>query len=45
MRRVDGSYLSNVNHYESFPTLLETARAAVDVIGSAQLAMIPPHSI
>lgn len=45
MRRVDGSYLSTVNHYESFPTLLETARAAVDEIGSAQLSMVSPHSI
>ncbi|MFE2018950.1 tyrosinase family oxidase copper chaperone [Streptomyces sp. NPDC059499] len=45
MRRADGSYLSTVNHYESFPTLLETARAAVDEIGTAQLAEASPHTI
>lgn len=45
MRRSDGSYLSTVNHYESFPTLLETARAAVDEIGTAQLATASPHTI
>ncbi|MET7370721.1 tyrosinase family oxidase copper chaperone [Streptomyces sp. NPDC005566] len=45
MRRADGSYLSTVNHYESFPTLLETARAAVDEIGTAQLAKASPHTI
>jgi hypothetical protein len=45
MKRADGSYLSTVNHYESFPTLLEAARAAVDEIGSAQLSMVSPHSI
>lgn len=45
MRRTDGSYLSTVNHYESFPTLLETARAAVDEIGNAQLATASPHTI
>ncbi|MFE0423212.1 tyrosinase family oxidase copper chaperone [Streptomyces sp. NPDC058953] len=40
MRRADGSYLSLVNHYESFPTLRETARAAVDELGSAQLVAL-----
>ncbi|MFD5871802.1 tyrosinase family oxidase copper chaperone [Streptomyces sp. NPDC060322] len=45
MRRADGSYLSTVNHYESFPTLLETARAAVDELGTAQLSAVSPHSI
>ncbi|WP_329034619.1 tyrosinase cofactor [Streptomyces sp. NBC_00178] len=45
MRRADGSYLSAVNHYESYPTLLETARAAVDEIGAAQLSAAPPHAI
>ncbi|GAA3004979.1 tyrosinase family oxidase copper chaperone [Streptomyces fulvorobeus] len=43
MRRADGSYVSDVNHYESFPTLLATARAAVDELGSAQLAAAPPR--
>ncbi|MFJ3082651.1 tyrosinase family oxidase copper chaperone [Streptomyces halstedii] len=45
MRRADGSYLSEVNHYESFPTLLETARAAVDELGTARLAPTTPHTI
>ncbi|MFJ8447947.1 tyrosinase family oxidase copper chaperone [[Kitasatospora] papulosa] len=45
MRRADGSYLSTVNHYESFPTLLETARAAVDELGTAQLSAVSPHTI
>ncbi|MDF6022821.1 tyrosinase family oxidase copper chaperone [Streptomyces sp. JH34] len=45
MRRADGSYLSTVNHYESFPTLLETARAAVDALGTAQLSAVSPHTI
>ncbi|MGW6458396.1 tyrosinase family oxidase copper chaperone [Streptomyces sp. NPDC055078] len=44
MRRADGSYLSLVNHYESFPTLRDVARAAVDELGSAQLALSPSHS-
>ncbi|MEV3989079.1 tyrosinase family oxidase copper chaperone [Streptomyces sp. NPDC049837] len=39
MRRADGSYLSVVNHYESFPTAQHCARAAVDQLGPAsQLA-------
>lgn len=42
MRRADGSYLSAVNHYESFPTLLETARAAVDDLAGAQLSVSGP---
>ncbi|MBM7439525.1 tyrosinase family oxidase copper chaperone [Streptomyces sp. HB132] len=45
MERADGSYLSAVNHYESFPTLLETARAAVDDLGTAQLSSLSPHTI
>ncbi|MGP3634655.1 tyrosinase family oxidase copper chaperone [Streptomyces sp. 24-1644] len=43
MRRADGSYVSDANHYESFPTLLATARAAVDELGSAQLSAAPPR--
>jgi hypothetical protein len=43
MRRADGTYLSEVTHYESFPTLLETARAAVDELGTAQLALPASH--
>lgn len=42
MRRADGSYLSVVNHYESFPTLLDTARAAVDDLRGAQLSLSGP---
>ncbi|MFE3826192.1 tyrosinase family oxidase copper chaperone [Streptomyces sp. NPDC059092] len=42
MRRADGSYLSVVNHYESFPTPLEAARAAVGDLGGAQLALAGP---
>ncbi|MGW7054132.1 tyrosinase family oxidase copper chaperone [Streptomyces sp. NPDC054887] len=45
MRRADGSYLSVVNHYESFPTLLDAARAAVDELGDAQLAPSPLHHL
>ncbi|MER5871907.1 tyrosinase family oxidase copper chaperone [Streptomyces sp. NPDC002044] len=44
MRRADGSYLSGVNHFQSYPTRLELARAAVDELGSAQLALASaPH--
>jgi hypothetical protein len=44
MRRSDGTYLSLVNHYESFPTLREVARAAVDELGDAQLSLSPLHN-
>ncbi|MEU4176641.1 tyrosinase family oxidase copper chaperone [Streptomyces sp. NPDC026589] len=43
MRRADGTYLSDVRHYESYPTLLEAARAAVDELGAAQLAHPAAH--
>ncbi|MFI7325222.1 tyrosinase family oxidase copper chaperone [Streptomyces rubiginosohelvolus] len=43
MRRADGTYLSDVRHYESYPTLLETARAAVDELGAARLAPPAAH--
>ncbi|MET4925228.1 tyrosinase family oxidase copper chaperone, partial [Streptomyces sp. PSRA5] len=42
MRRADGSYVSVVNHFESFPTVLATARAAVDDLGGTQLALAGP---
>ncbi|MGW6604981.1 tyrosinase family oxidase copper chaperone [Streptomyces sp. NPDC055036] len=42
MRRADGGYLSMVNHYESFPTPLAAARAAVRDLGGAQLALDGP---
>ncbi|WP_078901397.1 tyrosinase family oxidase copper chaperone [Actinacidiphila yeochonensis] len=38
MRRVDGSFISMANHYQPYLTPVETARAAVDVIGRAQLS-------
>ncbi|MCX5401528.1 tyrosinase family oxidase copper chaperone [Streptomyces sp. NBC_00102] len=41
MRRADGSYLSMVAHYESHPTPLAAARAAVDVLGTAPLSAAP----
>ncbi|MFF4366871.1 tyrosinase family oxidase copper chaperone [Streptomyces sp. NPDC001594] len=43
MRRADGSYLSAVNHFQSFDTPLEAARAAVDELGTTQLALAAPH--
>ncbi|MFJ5267642.1 tyrosinase family oxidase copper chaperone [Streptomyces sp. NPDC088358] len=36
MRRADGSYLSMVDHYESYPTALAAARAAVDELGPSE---------
>ncbi|MFJ6700713.1 tyrosinase family oxidase copper chaperone [Streptomyces sp. NPDC091272] len=44
MRSANGGYLSVVNHYESFPTLLAAARAAVDVLGFARLSETPTHT-
>lgn len=42
MRRADGSFISAVNHYESFPTLIAVARAAVDDLRGARLALDDP---
>ncbi|MFG2458180.1 tyrosinase cofactor [Streptomyces sp. NPDC048523] len=36
MRRADGGWLSMVDHYRSYPTPLEAARAAVDELGPGQ---------
>ncbi len=36
----DGKYTSIVNHYQSFDSLRETAQAAVDELGGAQLVHI-----
>lgn len=36
MRRADGTWLSMVDHYRSYRTPLEAARAAVDELGPAQ---------
>ncbi|MEV0224773.1 tyrosinase family oxidase copper chaperone [Streptomyces sp. NPDC050704] len=35
MRRADGSYLTMVDHYQSYPTPLAAARAAVDELGTS----------
>ncbi|MFF4578597.1 tyrosinase family oxidase copper chaperone [Streptomyces sp. NPDC001389] len=43
MRRADGSYLSAMNHFQSYETPLELARAAVDELGTSQLALAAPH--
>lgn len=43
MRRADGSYLSGINHFQSYPTPLELARAAVDELGTTQLAFAAPQ--
>ncbi|MFE2148258.1 tyrosinase family oxidase copper chaperone [Streptomyces sp. NPDC059456] len=43
MRRADGSYLSGINHFQSFGTRLELARAAVDELGTTQLASAAPQ--
>jgi hypothetical protein len=43
MRRFDGSYVSMANHFQPYPTPLATARGAVDVIGSAELADAAAH--
>ncbi|MFI6054803.1 tyrosinase family oxidase copper chaperone [Streptomyces violascens] len=43
MRRADGSYLSSVDHYESYATAREAARAAAAELGSARLAFVPVH--
>ncbi|MFD9301473.1 tyrosinase family oxidase copper chaperone [Streptomyces sp. NPDC060048] len=43
MRRADGSYLSGINHFQSYGTPLELARAAVDELGTNQLAFGAAH--
>ncbi|MEV6676850.1 tyrosinase family oxidase copper chaperone [Streptomyces erythrochromogenes] len=43
MRRADGSYLSGINHFQSYATPLEVARAAVDELGTTQLAFAATH--
>ncbi|MFJ9814584.1 tyrosinase family oxidase copper chaperone [Streptomyces sp. NPDC101151] len=46
MRRADGSWLSMVDHYRSFPTPLAAARAAVDELGPGeQLRDLAPGSM
>ncbi|CAL9466343.1 hypothetical protein SUDANB15_02723 [Streptomyces sp. enrichment culture] len=41
MRRADGSWLSTVDHYCSYPTPLEAARAAVDALPPGQRLRAP----
>lgn len=36
MRRADGTFLSMIDHYRSYPTALDATRAAVDELGAAQ---------
>ncbi|MEU9336744.1 tyrosinase family oxidase copper chaperone [Streptomyces sp. NPDC048290] len=36
MRRADGGWLSMVDHYRSYPTPLDAARAAVDELGPGE---------
>ncbi|WP_254396027.1 tyrosinase cofactor [Streptomyces sp. AC512_CC834] len=36
MRRADGSWLSMVDHYRSYPTPLDAARGAVDELGPGE---------
>ncbi|AQS69539.1 tyrosinase family oxidase copper chaperone [Streptomyces pactum] len=44
MRRADGTWLSMVDHYCSYPTALDTARAAVDALGPGQRLRAAPAS-
>ncbi|MFD3518239.1 tyrosinase family oxidase copper chaperone [Streptomyces sp. NPDC058657] len=44
MRCANGGYMSVVNHYETFPTLLDAARAAVDDLGPARLSRTSAHT-
>jgi hypothetical protein len=37
MRRADGTWLSMVDHYRSYDTPLEAARAAVDELGPGEM--------
>ncbi|PAK22580.1 tyrosinase [Streptomyces sp. alain-838] len=47
MRRADGGWLSMIDHYRSYPTPLDAARAAVDELGGERLREAPagdgPH--
>ncbi|MET8830176.1 tyrosinase family oxidase copper chaperone [Streptomyces sp. NPDC004610] len=36
MRRADGTWISVIDHYRSYPTPLEAARAAVDELGPGE---------
>lgn len=41
MRRADGSWMTMVDHYQSYPTPLLAARAAVDELGPTALPAAP----
>ncbi|WP_158880382.1 tyrosinase family oxidase copper chaperone [Amycolatopsis anabasis] len=43
MRNADDSYCSVIDHHEKFPTLIDTARAAVDSLGGAELELVGHH--
>ncbi|MET9392301.1 tyrosinase family oxidase copper chaperone [Streptomyces sp. NPDC006624] len=43
MRRADGSWLSMVDHYRSYPTPLAATRAAVDELGPGRHLRDLPH--
>lgn len=43
MRTPGDGYISFMNHYQAFPTLRQTARVAVDQLGSAKLIPLPHH--
>ncbi|WP_175412823.1 tyrosinase family oxidase copper chaperone [Streptomyces sp. TRM64462] len=43
MRCANGGYLTLVDHYSSYPTPLAATRAAVDELGTAQLAPAVAH--
>ncbi|GAA1819346.1 tyrosinase cofactor [Planosporangium flavigriseum] len=43
MTNADGTYTSVVNHYQSFRSLREVARAAVDSLGTATLSPVHHH--
>jgi hypothetical protein len=44
MRNVDGSYTTSVNHYESFTSLREAAKRAVDTLGDLRPVSVARHS-
>ncbi|MFF8291316.1 tyrosinase family oxidase copper chaperone [Streptomyces sp. NPDC016309] len=45
MRCAGGGYVTPVDHYQAYPTALEAARAAVDELGSARLALGGHHGV
>ncbi|WP_405644403.1 tyrosinase family oxidase copper chaperone [Streptomyces sp. NBC_00019] len=43
MRRADDSWMTEVEHYRSYPTPLAAARAAVDELGPSERLRAPDH--